>query len=106
MGELHDRMKGECLIRGYSPCTYNGYLSRCRRLAKHYSRSPADMGEEEIKGFLLYIVQEENASPSVQKAYQTAFKFLYREVLNRPEVVRDLKSPRMPKSLPIVLSRS
>ena len=28
MGELHDRMKGECLMRGYSPRTYNAYLSQ------------------------------------------------------------------------------
>ena len=105
MGELHDRMKGECLMRGYSPRTYNAYLSSCRRLAKHYSRSPADMGEEEIKGFLLYIAQEENAGPWVQKAYQSAFKFLYREVLNRPEVVQNLKTPKAPRTLPVVLSR-
>ena len=45
MGELYDRMKGEFLLRGYSPNTYNGYLCRCRRFAKHFMRSQAEMGE-------------------------------------------------------------
>jgi len=105
MGELYDRMKGEFLLRGYSPNTYNGYLCRCRRFAKHFMRSPVEMGEEEVRGFLLHVTSEENASPSLQRAYQNALKFLYKEVLKRPEVVENLKSPKMPTRLPVVLSR-
>jgi len=63
------------------------------------------MGEEEVRLFLLHVTKEENASPSVQRAYQNAFKFLYREVLKRPEVVENLKSPKMPTRLPVVFSR-
>jgi hypothetical protein len=66
MGELYDKMKAEFLLRGYSPNTYNGHLCRCRRFAKHFMRSPAQMGEQEIKSFLLHLTTEQNASPSVQ----------------------------------------
>jgi len=34
MGGLHDKMKAEFLLRGYSPNTYNGYLCRCRRFGR------------------------------------------------------------------------
>jgi len=66
MGELYDKMKAECLLRGLSPNTYNGHLCRCRRFAKHFMRSPAEMGEEEVRSFLLYLVTEEKASPAKQ----------------------------------------
>lgn len=105
MGELHDKMKAEFLLRGYSPNTYKGHLCRCRRFAKHFMRSPAQMGEQEIRTFLLDLITEQNASPSVQKAYINALKFLYREILKRPEVVENLRNPKLPKRLPVVLSR-
>ena len=105
MGELHDKMKAECLLRGLSPNTYNGYLCRCRRFAKHFMRSPTQMGEEEVRSFLLHLATEENASAAAQKGYIGALKFLYREILKRPEVVENLPSPKLPKRLPVVLSR-
>jgi hypothetical protein len=53
MGELYDQVKAECLLRGLSPHTYNGYLCRCRKFAKHFMRSPTEMGEEEVRSFVL-----------------------------------------------------
>jgi integrase/recombinase XerD len=47
----------------------------------------------------------EKAGPAKQKSYVEALKFLYREILNRPEVVRNLKNPKLPTRLPVVLSR-
>jgi len=105
MGELYNRMKAECLLRGLSPNTYNGHLCRCRRFAKHFMRSPAEMGEEEVRRFLLHLADVEKAGPAKQKSYIGALKFLYREILNRPEVVENLKNPKLPSRLPVVLSR-
>jgi len=105
MGELYDKVKAECLLRGYSPNTYNGHLCRCRRFAKHFMRSPAEMGREEVESFLFHLATVEEASPAKQKGYVGALKFLYREILKRPEVVEDLKSPKLPTRLPVVLDR-
>lgn len=105
MGELYDKVKAECLLRGYSPNTYNGHLCRCRRFAKHFMRSPAEMGEEEVRSFLFHLATVEKASPAKQKGYIGALKFLYREILKRPEVVEDLKSPKLPRRMPVVLDR-
>ena len=105
MGELYDRMKAECLLRGLSPNTYNAHLCRCRRFAKHFMRSPAQMGEDEVRSFLLHLAAEEKAGPAKQKSYVGALKFLYREILKRPEVVENLKNPKLHSRLPVVLSR-
>jgi site-specific recombinase XerD len=105
MGKLQEQMKADLLLKGYSPYTQNGYLWRCRTFTKHFMRSPAEMGEQEVRQFLLYLAQDQKADPYVVKAYLSALKFLYRTTLRRPEVVATIPSPKLPKRMPVVLSR-
>ncbi len=104
MGELEERMKADFLLRGYSEETLKNYLRHCRHFAKHFMRSPAEMGEEEVRSFMLHLVQERQVGAHLHKAYLVALKFLYRETLNRPEVVENIPNPKVPKSQPVVLS--
>ena len=106
MGKLHEQMKADLTLKGYSEHTHEGYLRYLRRFAKHYMRSPAEMGEEEIRAFLLYLVREQKADPYLQKAYISALKFFYRTTLGRPEVVANIPSPKLPKRMPVVLSEA
>ena len=104
MGKLQEQMKADLTLKGYSEHTHEGYLRYLRRFAKHYMRSPAEMGEEEIRAFLLYLVREQKADPYLQKAYISALKFFYRTTLGRPEVVANIPNPKLPKRMPVVLS--
>ena len=104
MGKLHDQMKEDLLLKAYSPHTQRAYLGCARHFASHYMRSPEEMGEQEIRGFLLHLVQDRNASPATQDMYVSALKFLYVVTLKRPEVVKDLSHPKRPKTLPVILS--
>jgi site-specific recombinase XerD len=63
------------------------------------------MGEQEIRTFLLYLAEQEQVSAGLQKAYLSALKFLYRHTLNRPEEVENIPHPKLPKRMPVVLSR-
>ena len=105
MGKLQEKMKADLTLKGYSPHTFAGYLPRCRKFAEHFNRSPEEMGEEEIRAFLLYLAQEQKVSPSLQKTYLVALKFLYRHTLNRPEEVENIPTPKLPQRMPVVLSR-
>ena len=62
MGKLHDRMKGDLLLKAYSPHTQSAYRRCARHFASHYMRSPEEMGEQEIRGFLLHLVRDRKAS--------------------------------------------
>jgi len=104
MGKLHEQMKADLTLKGYSKHTHEGYLRYLRGFAKHYMRSPAEMGEEEIRAFLLHLVRERKADPYLQKAYISALKFFYRTTLGRPEVVANIPNPKLPKRMPVVLS--
>lgn len=104
MGKLHDRMKEDLLLKAYSPHTQSAYLRCARHFARHYMRSPEEMGEKEIRGFLLHLVRDRKAAPATQDMYVNALKFLYNITLKRPEVVKDLSHPKRPKTLPVILS--
>jgi len=104
MGKLHEQMKADLTLKGYSEHTHEAYLRYLRGFAKHYMRSPAEMGEEEVRAFLLYLVREQKADPYLQKAYISALKFFYRTTLERPEVVANIPNPKLPKRMPVVLS--
>ena len=104
MGKLHDQMKEDLLLKAYSPHTQRAYLGCVRQFVRHYMRSPQEMGEQEVRNFLLHLVRDRNASPATQDMYVNALKFLYAITLKRPEVVKDLSHPKRPKTLPVILS--
>ena len=104
MGRLQDQMKTDLLLKRYSPHTTKAYLRCIRDFAKYFMRSPAEMGEAEVRQFLLHLTQERKISPCLQTTYVSALKFLYRITLRRPEVVEHLPYPKRPKTFPVVLT--
>lgn len=104
MGILHDRMAADLKIAGYSPKTSKIYLYYARKYAAHYMRSPAEMGADEVRAFLIYLIEERGISRSTLKQVRAALKFLYAVTLGRPVAVANLVPPRNPKPLPMVLS--
>ncbi len=104
MGKLHDRMKEDLLLKAYSPHTQSAYRRCARHFASHCMRSPQEMGEQKIRGFLLHLVRDRKASPATLDMCVNALKFLYNITLKRPELVKDLSHPKRPKTLPVILS--
>ncbi|HEY9073632.1 MAG TPA: site-specific integrase [Desulfobaccales bacterium] len=104
MGKLHDQMKEDLLLKAYSPHTMRSYLRCARHFAKHYMRPPEEMGEQEVRDFLLFLVRDRKASPATLDMYVNALKFLYNITLKRPEVVKGISHPKRPKTLPVILS--
>lgn len=106
MGMLRDQMVSDLHLRNYSPKTVAAYTGCVYRFVKHFRRSPDLMGEAEIREFLLYLVQECKASPSLRKMFVAAIKFFYRTTLNKPQEVERIPYPKIPKTLPDVLSQN
>ena len=104
MGQLRDRMEADLTIAGYSPDTKRIYLLYSKQFAAHHRRSPAEMGSEEIRQFLLYLVVERGISRSTFKQVHAALRFLYSVTLRRAVEIEWVPVGRNPKRLPDVLS--
>ena len=106
MGKLRDRMEADLRLRNLRPGTQANYLGYARAFAAYHRRSPAEMGWEQVRSFLLHLRDNKKVSPSTQKVYVAALKFLYTVTLDRPEVVRPFFMPKVPQHVPEILSGS
>jgi site-specific recombinase XerD len=73
----------------------------------HCKRHPAEMGDSEVREFLIDLAEKQRVSASTQNQALNALVFLYREVLRQPlgELSPFLRAKR-PKNLPIVLTKT
>ena len=104
MGKTRDAMLADLELRRYAESTKYKYLQCAKNFVAHFMRPAEDLGEDEVRGFVLHLVREEKASPTVQKMHVAAIRFLYTHTLRRPEVVHWLPWPKVPRTLPVVLS--
>lgn len=104
MGELRDRMLQDLTLTGYSPSTVRIYLHYARSFAKHFMRSPAEMGENEIRAYLLHLLETRKLSHDTYRQAHAAIKFLYMTTLDRPIDVQSIPRHRGQRPLPDVLS--
>jgi integrase len=79
------------------------YLDAVERFAKYFGRSPSQLGAEQIREYLLYLVKERRVAPNTFQVHRAALKFLYVKTLHRPwfdeEVARMRKRPKLPTVL-------
>lgn len=107
MGMLSEKMLEDLKLRNRSVITQRCYLSCARRFVQHFdNRPPAKLGEPEIRGFLLHLVNERGASPATHHQHVAALRFLYKVTLRRPGAVARIPFPKVPWRLPEILTGS
>jgi integrase/recombinase XerD len=103
MGSLCQRMTEDLKLKNYAPATRSEYLRCAKQFAAYHMRSPAEMGEREIRDFLLALAFERKGVETL-KMHIAALKFLYGTTLRRPEEIVALPWPKVPHRLPDILS--
>lgn len=103
MTTLRQQFHRELVIRGMSPKTQDAYVRAVRDLALHYHKTPDLITDEEIKGYLFYLVQEKHLAPSSVNVAVSDMRCFYDLVLHREcehlgrVLPRSLKAIRRPR---------
>jgi site-specific recombinase XerD len=92
-------------IRNYSPTTIRAYILQVAQFAKHFGKSPDQLGAEHIRAYQLFLVKEGRLSLSTYIQVVCALRFLYTHTLNRQVGIERIPFPRRERKLPIILSR-
>ena len=98
MQGLRDQMEADLKIAGYSKGTQKTYLYHAQSFANHFQRSPKDMGADEIRQYMLHLIEEHQCARSTLRGVRAALCFLYKATLNREsspflvEILHDLTS--------------
>lgn len=105
MTPLRRRMIEDLRIRNFSPNTIAGYIGYVARFARHFGRSPTDLGPEHVRGFLVHLRDQGSAGVSTMTQSVSALRFLYRVTLKRDWAISAIPYPKKERKLPVVLTR-
>jgi len=104
MSKLRDKMTKDMELRGFSPRTIDTYLDWMKRFSEHYEKSPDELGEDDIRDFLHYLIKDRGLKQSTVNQAYSAFRFFYKTTLEREWNEEKTPRSKQPKKLPAVLS--
>jgi len=99
MTPLRQKLIDEIQLRGFSPNTQDSYVRSVAGLAQFYHRPPDQIGDEEIKTYLLHRLQDEQLAASSMIVTVSGLRFFYGQVLQRPTEAIEKALPRMKKPI-------
>lgn len=105
MTALRQRMDDAMVLRGFAERTRGAYIGCVAALAKHYRRSPDQLGADDLQRYLLHLITERKLAYATVNQAACAFRFLFGEVLKQPSIRLDIPMAKVPLRLPYVLSR-
>jgi len=105
MGKLRDQMEMDMRLRRFSPKTIACYLACMKGVAKHFRKSPAELGDEEIRAYLHYLMEERKVSQSVLVQTYSALKFFFEKTLQKQWNALRIPRCKQRRKLPGVLTR-
>jgi integrase/recombinase XerD len=104
--EAYERYLQTLLLKAYSNSTIRVYRHEFLKLLVVLGgRLVEDLGEEKIRGYMLWLIREQGYGESQANSAINAIKFYFEKVLDRPRIVVDLPRPKKPLLLPRVLGK-
>jgi integrase/recombinase XerD len=104
MTPLRKRMFDELQLRNYADNTIERYLDAVQKFAEFFGKSPQRLGSEQVRKFLLHLVQQRKLAPSTVEIHRAALKFLYVKTLHRAWFDESIPRARKRQRLPAILS--
>ena len=101
---LRQRMIEDMRMRKLAPKTQTAYIRAVLKFAKYLGRSPETASAEDLRHFQLSLV-DQGCSPITLNATIVGLNFLFDITLGRPELMAKMQSVRVPRKLPVVLSK-
>jgi integrase/recombinase XerD len=104
MTPLRRRMIEDMQLRNFAPGTIAVYVNCVARFARHFGKSPELLGPEDVRAYLLQLIEQRRPSWSYYNQNVQALRFLYKVTLGRDWALEHIACPKQPKRLPVVLS--
>ena len=104
MTPLRQRMLEELQLRNLSETTIHTYLRLVERFAKHFGASPAKLGPDQVRQYLLHLLNDRKDTWATVQVNRGALKFLYVRVLKQSWFDEEIAAPKRRPRLPTVMS--
>lgn len=104
MTPLRQRMIEDMRLRNMSVRTEKTYVAAVARFAQYFNKSPQLLNPEQIRAYLIYLVEEKRVSWSFYNQTVCALRFLYRVTLGKEWTIDYIPHCKGERHLPVVLS--
>jgi integrase/recombinase XerD len=102
---LRKMMLEELQRRNYSEITTRKYLQYVTAFARHFGKSPDQLGPNELRSYQAYLLRERKVTPGTAVNCVAALRFFFIKTLKRHQFREFLPYPKDRRRLPTVLSR-
>ena len=99
MTPLRARMIEQMQLGNLAPATQKQYLGTIGILARDTGTAPDQLDAEQVRSWLVSQINR-GLAPASTNTYLSALRFLYEEVLDRPDMVRGLRFRKLSRHLP------
>ena len=104
MGRVRTKMQEDLALGGKAASTQEGYIRYARQFVIYTGRSPEHATNGDVRAWLLHLSKEQKRSARTGNVARCALRFLFERTLDRPEVMRGIRSVRVEHGSPCVLS--
>ena len=101
---LRQRLIDDLTARRYGEKVQKAYVRHVRRFATFLGRSPDTATSDDLRRFQLHLAQQPISPGSINAAI-AALRFFFTMTLERPDLVRPLRTVSKPRRAPVVLSQ-
>ena len=101
---LRQRMIDDMTARRFKEKVQKDYVRHVRNFAAFLRRSPDTATSEDVRSFQLHLAKQQIGAPTINSAI-AALRFFFNVTLERPDLVRHLKTVHEPRKAPVVLSQ-
>jgi integrase/recombinase XerD len=100
------KMDEELILRGYSISTRKNYLGHAKRFLGYHSKNYEQLTNNDLKSYLVYLLDQKSASHSFANQAISAIKFLFKNVLKIKGADVPIPRSKKQKKLPDILSNN
>jgi len=98
-------MQEDLRLRNFSARTIRHYTHTVAEFAKHFHKSPDQLGPEHVRTFLLYLLNDRKLTWGTIQGARSALKFFYTRTLKQTWFDQEIIKPKVRRKLPTVWSR-
>jgi integrase/recombinase XerD len=105
MTTLRQRMTEDMQVRNLALNTQTAYVQQVSLFARHFNKSPEQLGPEDIRAYQVYLTNQKKLAPGSILITVSALRFLYKVSLHKDWSFEDIiPAPKKPQKLPVILS--
>jgi len=101
---LRNKLREDMQIRNLSEASIELYIKLVSRFFDWLGKAPSQATRDDVRSFLLHMINERGVVAGTYGQYRTALKFFFEITMGKPCVIERILTPKRPHPLPDVMS--